>query len=74
MRLCTEVKMDSECEDGSVVKLKRERKPEEWKVIKAKRLKAQGLPYINKKGEHKPARVAGDKCRYLPINFVRLEK
>ena len=42
---------------------KKRRKEHEWKQNKMKRLRAEGKPYINCKGDNVPARKTGDKCR-----------
>lgn len=51
-----------ENEEASVIKLKRKRNIQEWKSVRNKKLKAEGVEYAGKTGI-KAARKTGAKCR-----------
>lgn len=55
--------MDSGDEDVEFVGGKRKANPRDWKDNKAKRLRAEGKAYINRKGETKLERRTGSLCR-----------
>ena len=62
MEAATEQHM-SDSEDE--IRIKRKRNEREWKTNKAKRLRAEGKEYENRKGEVRNERKTGDKCRFV---------